>query len=179
MTCIFCGRDIETVPIKLPKTFTAYQLLQAGSGGCVQCVEMLRDPKFRRNCWVLKDGVFTVLEDPLAALLRPPEPPFVMYLTKRKRKHGWIVAVQNPALSRARFFVGFEERKVLVEPRKLRCMVDFAAGLRGRGVPKKVLLNGFPLASVVRKYGLTRGETAKLARLQYNWLWRVCVAFGP
>jgi len=178
-TCIFCGAILEADSkiVKFPETFTAYQFLQAGSGACSRCAEMFVDPKFRRNSWIIKGREFTVLEDPLGTLLNLPEPPFILYLTKGKRKHGWIRAVQNPVLSRDRFILVVDEDKVVFERDVFAGLNGFADQLLDRGVPKSVLLGGMPAASAVRKFSLSRGECGRLRELHHNSLWRICIGF--
>jgi len=175
-TCIFCGAE-ASVNVVFPKTFTAYQFLQAGSKACLRCAEMFVDPKCRRNSWILRNGNLETVNDPLIFLVNLPDPPFCLYLTKKKRKHGWILAVQNPVLNRDRFILIVDEEKILFEREKFVEFEAFAHSLRKKGVPKKVLLGGMPLPSVKRKYDLSWEECSKLRGLQRNSLWRVVVEF--
>ena len=175
--CVFCGAS-ASVPVVFPETFTAYQLLQAGDKACARCAEMFRDPRFRRNCWVLRKGVWSVVEEPLAFLEALPEQPFVLYLTKKKRKHGWILAVQNPVLNRDKFILVVDEEKVLFERKKFEELLAFSRGLLDRGIPKGVLLHGMPYPSSLRKYGVSWPEAIRLRQLQREPLWRVIVEFA-
>jgi CRISPR type IV-associated protein Csf1 len=55
------------------------------------------------------------IDDVLGFLTAMPEPPFVLYLTLQKRKHGWIIAVQNPVLCKDKFVLVVDEDKILFE----------------------------------------------------------------
>jgi len=138
---------------------------------------MFVDAKFRRNSWIVKDGVFAVLEYPLEALLALPEPPFVLYLTKTRRKHGWIRAVQNPVLNVGRFILVVDEEKIMFEADGYVELYRFARNLYARRISKWVMLGGMPEPSVHRKYGLSWEESFRLRELQHNPLWRVVVEF--
>ena len=177
--CIFCGVQVfkDGEYVSFPETFTAYQFLQAGDKACGRCAGMFRDPKFRRNCWLVKVSVFTVLLSPLSALFELPEPPFLLYFTRQKRKHGWILAVQNPVLSLDKFILVVDEDKILFEHKKFEEFLAFSRDLLNRGVPKGVLLGGMPNPSSLRKYGLSWPEAVRLRDLQREPLWRVCVDF--
>jgi hypothetical protein len=134
---------------------------------------MLKDPVFRRNSWVIQGGSFEVVEDPVGFLLDPPQPPFLVYLTRTRRKHGWILAVRNRVLSRESFILVVDEEKFLFDRGRFTWMVRFAADLKARGVPRRVLLAGTVTASTARKYGLSRFEVEKLRLLKGNKLWGV------
>ncbi len=177
-SCVFCGSPHAVVPIVFPSTFTAYQLLQAGDKACPRCAVMFGDPQFRRNCWILKDGKFVVLDDPLRALGSLPEPPFLLYFTKQKRKHGWIVAVQNPVLNLNKFILVVDEEKVLFERAKFEEYFHFSKGLLDKRIPKCVLLGGMPAPSVIKHYCLSWPTCFRLQKLMKEPLWRVCVEFA-
>lgn len=93
--CVFCGSENAENLIVFPSTFTAYQFLQAGNKACPRCAEMFKDPKYRRNSWIIRKGKFKAIKNVPDFLLNLPSPPFFLYLTKLKRKHGWIRAVQS------------------------------------------------------------------------------------
>lgn len=177
MNCVFCGSPEATEPIVFPETFTAYQMLQAGDKSCERCIEMFSNPKHRRNCWVIREGVWSVVKAPLSFLEALPMPPFVLYLTKAKRKHGWINAVQNPILNTERFILCIDEEKIFFERQKFTEHLAFLNELWNREIPKGVLLNGYPPAGLVRKFGLTREECQMLEKLQDDRLWRFVVVF--
>jgi hypothetical protein len=139
---------------------------------------MFRDPKFRRNCWIVKDGKFAVLEDPLRALGALPEPPFTLYFTRQKRKHGWILAVQNPVLDLNKFILVVDEEKVLFERVRFEEYLTFSKSLLNKCIPKSVLLGGMPPPSVVKHYCLPWPTCFRLQKLMKEPLWRVCVEFA-
>lgn len=175
--CIFCGASGADVPVVFPSTFTAYQLLQAGNKMCTRCAEMFQDPKFRRNCWIMRNGVFEVIDYPLKFLLDLPEPPFILYFTKTKRKHGWVLAVQNPVLSTKRFILIVDEEKIMFDAKVYAELYAFYKNLFTRRISKFVMLGGMPQPSVHRKYGLSWEESFRLRELQHNPLWRFVVEF--
>jgi CRISPR type IV-associated protein Csf1 len=177
--CIFCGTSLteEAKTITFPQTFTAYQLIQAGDKACPQCATMFTDPKYRRNSWIFREGKFEAVKDPTAFLLNLPEPPFLLYLTKTKRKHGWIRAAQNPTLSTKRFILVVDEEKIMFDTQVYAELYAFCRNLFARRIPKAVMLGGMPKPSDHRKYGLNWKESFKLRELQYNPLWRVVVEF--
>jgi len=119
--CIFCGERFEEgYPPRLLGNFTAQQWLQAGDGICPRCHGFLKTPEARRTSWLIRGPEMRVdllepLERPLETLLNPPETPFRLYLTRQRRKHGWIRLLRCPALSRRRFPVAFEEELIIVE----------------------------------------------------------------
>ena len=176
--CVFCGSPEARAIIVFPATFTAYQLLQAGDKACIRCAEMFQDAKFRRNCWILKDGVVTVLEDPLRALDALPEPPFLLYFTKQKRKHGWILAVQNPVLCKDKFILVVDEEKILFNRSTFDNYHDISRRLLDSDIPKFILLGGYPPPSMIHKYALTHPICVLLLHVQREPLWRFCVEFA-
>jgi hypothetical protein len=176
--CVFCGAEGATEKVTFPSTFTAYQLLQAGDKACKRCAEMFHDPKYRRNCWIMKgDGSFWVLDKPLKALGNLPNPPFLLYLTRTKRKHGWIRSVQNPVLDKSKFILVVDEEKVLFDlPRFLRLNMAVCR-MRLFGLPKKCLL-GFLPPSVIRKYKVSKEEIEMINKMKGDPLWGLIVAFA-
>ena len=175
--CVFCGELNADKIVKFPETFTAYQFLQAGDKACPRCAEMFTDPKYRRNSWIMKDGAFTVLDNPLETLLNLPEPPFTLYLTKTKRKHGWVRAVQNPVLNRNKFILTIDEEKTMFSRDVFAELNGFADSMFEKGIPKSILLGGMPSASAIEKFGLSCTEYRKLRELHHDNLWRVLVEF--
>ena len=175
--CVFCGSRHPQKTIIFPQTFTAYQFVQAGNKACSRCAEMFTDPKYRRNCWIIRNGEFHVIEKPLEFLLNLPSPPFLLYFTKNKRKHGWIRAVQNRVLSIKRFILIVDEDKIMFDDKTYADLHAFVKNLYARRIPKAVMLGGMPQPSTHRKYGLTWKESFRIRELQHNPLWRVIVEF--
>jgi hypothetical protein len=106
-----------------------------------------------------------------------PQAPFTLYLTKAKRKHGWIGAVQNPVLNLNRFILCVDEDKIFFESQKFVEHMKFLETLWLRELPKGVMLNGYPSAGIILKYKLSREECQRLEKLQNNRLWQFVVAF--
>jgi hypothetical protein len=179
--CIFCGATEATEQVKFPDTFTAYQMLQAGDKACKRCFEMFKNPKFRRNNWFLAniDGIdiVTTFTDALSFLQDMPKPPYMLYVTKQKRKHGWINAVQNPVLNTERFILCVDEEKIFFNRPKFNELIAFLNQLWGRGINKCTMLGGYPSVGIIRKFGLTREECQQLETLQGDRLWQFVVAF--
>ena len=172
--CIFCGRESDVIRVELPKTFTAYQYLQAGHGACKQCASMLKDERIRRSSWIWdRDGI-KLISDPLSALLNPPDPPFRIYITKAKRKHGWIRVVNKVNHSRERFWVGFEEELLLTNRIQLKDMIDFARALREKGVLKAELTRGELRVKSFEKVGWESQQ--KLKEFAGNLVWNMVVS---
>ena len=182
--CVFCGASNPTVHVRFKDTFTAYQYVQAGDWACRRCSVMLEDAKFRRNCWVMfgnEEKGWTKwhkIEDVLSFLKELPQPPFVIYLTLQKRKHGWILAVQNPVLNRNRFILVVDEEKIFFERTRFLELTAFSQTLFSHGVPKAVLLGGYPSASAIRRFKLSFDECSRLRSLQRDRLWYLVIKFG-
>lgn len=177
LSCIFCGSQEATEKIVFPETFTAYQLLQAGDKACMRCASMFKDPKFRRNSWVMQGDDWMRIDDVLGFLSDMPEPPFVLYLTLQKRKHGWILAVQNPVLNLERFILCVDEEKIFFNRPEFNELISFLESLWPKKLPKVILKGGYPPAGLIRKYMLTRLECQKLESLKSNRMWHFIVDF--
>jgi len=182
--CVFCVEHFENgYPLSvIPKTFTAQQWLQAGSGVCERCYTFLKTPEARRNSWIIKGEKMkwenaVLLDDPLSILLSPPAPPFRLYLTKQKRKHGWIRLIHNPALKRIKFPVAYEEDLFIVDVATIRHMHKIAASLMEKGASKKDLLYGFSAGKAI-KLGVSPAEICAVQQFKGNRLWEVVVKFG-
>ncbi len=176
VNCVFCGAD-ATEQVIFPETFTAYQMLQAGSQACGRCYTMFTDGRYRRKNYYIKDGVFTEITDVLSFLSTMPQSPYILYLTKAKRKHGWINAVQNPVLNVNRFILCVDEDKIFFNRTHFNELMPFLEELWVREVPKGVMLGGYPYAGIIRKYKFNREECLNLQKLQGDRLWRFVVAF--
>ena len=178
--CVFCGAK-ASIPVVFPETFTAYQLLQAGDKACELCAGMFVDPVFRRNCWIwCFDGVFRRVADPLGLLHGGlPAPPFLLYLTKKKRKHGWILSVQNPVLNRDKFILVVDEEKIMFERSRFEEYYVFCKRLFDmHAIPKSILLGGMPKPSDIKRYCLAWADCFKLRSYERDMLWRCVVEFS-
>jgi hypothetical protein len=125
----------------------------------------------------MKGDSWATIADPLSFLCALPLPPFVLYLTKAKRKHGWINAVQNPVLNINRFILCVDEDKIFFDRAKFAEYLQFLEVLWEKELPKGLMLSGYPPAGIIRKYKLTRGECQRLQLVQGDRLWRFVVAF--
>lgn len=175
--CVFCGSSDATEQVKFPDTFTAYQMLQAGSHACKRCHTMFTTGIYRRKCFIIKNGEFTEITDVLAFLQDMPEPPFTLYVTKQKRKHGWINSVQNPVLNLERFILCVDEEKIFFNRPEFNELISFLESLWPKKLPKVILKGGYPPAGLIRKYMLTRLECQKLESLKSNRMWHFIVDF--
>lgn len=192
MSCVFCGAP-GVVPVVFPETFTAYQMLQAGDKACERCHTMFTNGQYRRNCWFMIDTVWAKIEDPLEFLdyklvalklemdadpeKRFDSEPLILYLTKAKRKHGWINAVQNPVLNVNRFILCVDEDRIFFDRAKFNEHLRFLKTLWALELPKCIMLCGYPPAGIIRKYKLTREECQRLQQVQSDRLWRFVVSF--
>lgn len=146
---------------------------------CARCAELVNDAKFRRNCWIMRENEWEKIEDVLAFLSDMPEPPFVLYLTLQKRKHGWILAVQNPVLSKNKFVLVVDEEKILFERQPFTEILQFGHELFfAQSLPKWLLLGGYPQPSSISRFGLERKVCLRLQSLQRNRLWWAIVQFS-
>jgi len=126
-----------------------------------------------------RDGVTHLLKDPLAKLLNPPKPPFWIYLTKAKRKHGWIRIIDKPALNRDRFQIAFEEQLVLVNREYLAQSVKNVRDLRQLKIPKAELLSGqLSPRSMSRLLDHAQSIMSILQHLKGDPLWEIAVKFS-
>lgn len=176
--CVFCGAA-ASIPVSFLDTFTAYQLLQAGDSACERCAGMLGDAKFRRNCWYMQGEKWVKIDDALTFLEQMTQPPFVLYLTQQKRKHGWILAVQNPVLCKDKFVLVVDEEKILFNRPSFTELLRFCRELFFvRALPKWLLLGGYPQPSSIRRFGLERDICVRLQSLQRNRLWWTIVQFS-
>ena len=175
--CIFCGSSDAAEQVKFPDTFTAYQMLQAGSHACKRCHTMFTTGIYRRKCFIIKNGEFTEITDVLAFLQNMPQPPYTLYVTKQKRKHGWINAVQNPVLNTERFILCVDEEKIFFNCLEFTELTEFLNHLWLKELPKGILLGGYPPAGLIRKYKLTRKECIRLRDLKSNRMWQFIVTF--
>lgn len=177
MNCIFCGSPEATELIHFPDTFTAYQMLQAGSHACSGCHTMLTEGKYRRKCFIIKGEKFTEIKNVLKFLGDMPQPPYTLYITKQKRKHGWINSVQNPVLNLERFILCVDEEKIFFNRPEFNELISFLESLWPKKLPKVILKGGYPPAGLIRKYMLTRLECQKLESLKSNRMWHFIVDF--
>jgi len=182
MRCIFCGERYEQgYANKLPGNFMSHQWLQAGNGICERCYKFLKAPEARRNSWLIEGPEMRLellqpLNNPLLTLLEPPEPPFRLYLTKQKRKHGWIRLLKNPALNREHFPIAFEEDIIWVDRAQAQGFSETVKSLREKGITKGALVRGLT-AGEAQKIGLSPAEIREAHQNRGNPLWELVVRF--
>lgn len=183
MRCIFCADRVEGgYPAELPGNFMSQQWLQAGDGICVRCHGFLKSAEVRRNSWIIRGFEMALdhlepLKRPLETILDPPEPPFRLYLTRMKRKHGWIRLLHNPALSRICFPVSYEEDLIRVNIEKVGEHYTLVSSLMDRGVTKRSLREGLTPYEV-KKRNITFQEVKEVEKNRRDPLWRLVVDFA-
>ena len=143
--CIICGRETEHGhEIDFSEKFTMWSALQEGEVICEHCYTMARNQDYRRKSWVAdRNGVrFLEKEEILPTLLEPPEPPFTIFITKSKKKQGFLLLANRVSYSRDRYFIAFEDQLVFVDRKVLKRMVEVARRARELKFSKTELLQG-------------------------------------
>ena len=100
-----------------------------------------------------------------------------LYVTKQKRKHGWINAVQNPVLNLERFILCVDEEKIFFNRPEFTELTEFLNHLWPKELPKGILLGGYHPAGIIRNYKLNRKECLRLRDLKNNRMWQFIVTF--
>ena len=127
--CILCGRHTEHGhEIKLSDNFTAWNVLQEGEVICEYCYTLVKNQDFRRHSWFLTEGEVRFLkrDEVLSVLQNPPEPPFVIYITKTGKKQGYLQLINRVNYSRDRYAIAFDDKLVFIDRRELQGMIDLA-----------------------------------------------------
>ncbi len=143
--CIICGRETEHGhKIDFSENFTMWSALQEGEVICEYCYTLARNQEYRRKSWVAdKDGIrFLKREEILSTLLEPPEPPFVIFITKSGKKQGFLLLTNRVNYSRDRYFIAFEDQLIFVERALLKRMVEVVRKARELKFSKTELLQG-------------------------------------
>ena len=143
-TCVLCGRDThEGHPVKFSANFTAWNLLHAGNCICQNCYTIIHNQEYRRKSWVAtKEGIkFLSRKEILPTLLKPPEPPFSIYITKSGKKQGFIQLMNRVSTSRDGYYMSFEDSLILVDRVELTKMVEVAKKARELKFTKSDLVN--------------------------------------
>lgn len=140
--CGLCGAWAPARPWRsaLKPTFTNLDELQSDSV-CWACQACLDDRR-TRSSFVVEDGRFRPLArgDVWPLLMRPPEPPFVLYLTHSGKKHGLFR--QHVARSRERFRLQCEDRSGWFSPLEDLRWMRAAARLVVAGVRRESIATG-------------------------------------
>ena len=170
-TCIICSEYSDAgFPAELPKTFTAFERVYAGNIICPYCYYMLRTPDFRRRSWLVTASSFAFLgnkEEILRKLLDPPNEPWMMYVTKTRRKHGWIKLVEKLNYSRDRYTIGYDENLLYINLNELEQVLAEVEELRRLKIPKQEILTGHYSVSSMRKL-FSAGVKNEVLNAYYN-----------
>ncbi|MFW9872930.1 MAG: hypothetical protein ACFFG0_07500 [Candidatus Thorarchaeota archaeon] len=148
--CVLCGRTTENGnKIDFSSKFTNWNLLQSGNCLCPNCYELSRNQTYRRKMWYVnrEDIIFFKKEDILNVLLKPPKPPFAIYVTKTWKKQGFLKLINKVNLSSNRFFLGYDMKVILIVLKKFKEMVLIAKELRKKNITKTELRTGHFYAS--------------------------------
>lgn len=179
MPCVFCGSP-STHPVKFGGNFTAYNLLQAGDGACDRCHKKYTDSFYRRNSWYETPEAVKAIgkTEVLGLLLEPPTPPFRVYLTKMRRKHGWVVIASRWEMRRDVYDVAFEDARIRIEHSSLAAMIAFAKDLRAARVTKAAMRAGtLPYASVKALRERVIEIEQKLKEYKGNPQWNLVIEY--
>jgi hypothetical protein len=101
----------------------------------------------------------------------------ILYTTLQKRKHGWILSVNNPILHPDNFILICDDQKILFNRQLFNQMLTDLEPIWQKGVIKKFLTVGYPPAGIIRKYALTRIECQTLESNKKHPLWHFIIAF--
>jgi hypothetical protein len=153
--CALCAQPLASEPLKVSDAFTNFDRLRFPGSDlvCPACAWCLRTPQLRRGSWIASMEGLRYLQRPAisGALFNPPEPPFAIYVTTSFKKHGFFKARVN--LSRACFYVQFEEVGVEFEPPRWTAVGEALWNLYAAGFSKRELLHGDYNQRKVRLFG--------------------------
>jgi hypothetical protein len=119
---------------------------------------------------------------PREILVEPPDPPFVVYLTRTWKKTGWQALMRlngGVGVSRERFPVGMDYDPVLVDRTKLISHLEDVDLLRSHKVTKEELSHGYLRATSIGRL-LDAGQdvpkwSALLAKRSLDPMWSLAV----
>lgn len=177
--CSFCGED-ATLPLTLKPTFSQFGLLQGTDTVCESCNEIYNNSYFRTHNWIqTKNHVMGITrENVLETLISEKELPFRIYLTVKKRRHGWINIIAHWEYDNDIFYVGFDDNKILVEKKLLSSYVELIAGLRDIGITKTELRRGIINYKNIKKLKNFKDTQNKLLDYNNNPLWDLVIAYA-
>lgn len=176
--CIVCGEEsVKGYSVKLPSTFTAYSFLQTGNNICERCYKFLRSTQdYRRNSWLWHDDeifFFKSRSEILKCLLSPPESNFMIYITKTRKKQGFILLLNRINFSNKSYWVAFDDDLIFIQKKVLEEYFSFISKLRERKITKTELESG-----VLNPYSFkkcTLSEQEKIKKLKNNKMWLLLV----
>lgn len=177
-SCIFCGLETSTGhKAKLKDTFTAYDLVQGGSCICPECWHMYNEQMYRKKAWVVTLETFSEVKRDGAKelLLNPPDPPFIIYLTKSWKKQGWINLMNRVQESRTDYTIGLDYELVEVNTSKLEEYCTLITELLEKKITKTELSSGNFRAKSYEKLGFDIELMEKIKMLAGNPLWNLAI----
>ena len=153
--CVFCGRVVQNgFGVEFPNTFVSFDRVYSGTVICPYCYYIFKHAEFRRNSWLVTESSFRFLDNKdevLKVLLDPPKEPWMMYITRSRRKHGWINLVEKINLSRDSYIVGFDEATIYIKKKELKELYGCVKKLVELKIPKSEIWRGsFSVRSVAK-----------------------------
>jgi len=147
--CIVCGAsEVTILDPPFSDSFTGYSELVSGDGVCEKCNVMFIDRNHTWKSWIKvgNETTFYKMKEMRQWLLAPPERPFSIYLTKGRKKIGWIPLLRLENYSQDNFIIGTDFLSVVMINRKEITIMDkLISTLREHKTSKNVLLSGeFP-----------------------------------
>lgn len=153
--CVFCGfHTDEGFEAEFPQTFISFDRVAEGDTICPYCYHIFKHPEFRRNSWLVTQNSFRFLSDRneiLNVLLESPKEPWMLYITKSRRKHGWIQIVNILNNSREQYIVGYDEIILMIQRSDFRSLINAIRRLREAKIPKSEIFTADFSASSMRK----------------------------
>ena len=177
-SCIFCGRYSDNgSPAKLKTNFTGYQYLQSGSIICPFCYEIYNNQEYRKSMWYASKQRYKTFKRDEAKniLLNPPDPPYVIYMTKTWKKQGWLTLMNKVNYDRDNFFVGFDYDVILVNHNMLVKYIDLITMLLEKGISKTELQTGQLKPRSLKKIDMDIELMKEVQVLSGQALWTLCL----
>jgi len=111
--CIgYCKKGNEIKKI-VSSNFTNYSQLSTGDLICCRCTRMLKDAKYRRSNWIASRGSFVSFKaHEFTQVLENVKVPFVAFVTRSYKKHGFLHGIFSTNYSKDRVSVIFEDRVI-------------------------------------------------------------------
>jgi len=157
--CAFCFCETEqgfSLEESVSKAFTDFSELHGSQVVCPHCYYFLKEPKFRRSCWVIYNNtvVFLKKNEVVKYIEDPPEPPYAIYVTKTFKKHGWIrMMYRGVNYSRESMVVGFDTELVWFNRSQFLELLSLVRSAVEKRVSKQRLLSWSLSAKDLEKMG--------------------------
>jgi len=147
--CVVCGRfSKKGHPIDFSPNFTMYSVLEGGNIICEYCRSMLDNQDLRRHSWIayIVDGE-KILEKldrkrVLEYLCDPPNPPFVIYVTRTGKKQGYLMLVNRVNMSRNFYNIVWDDVLIPVFRDRVVFYHTVVKNALEKGLRKSELLHG-------------------------------------